>query len=90
MHLAIPISHAGDMDNVDVHGTFTPEEARKLGTISVPPVNGVWNRVGKMLMGRHLFARTAGHVFRNNVLFAAPGYSPLVIYVHAERVLLEI
>jgi hypothetical protein len=39
-NLAFPVSRIGDMDEVDVYGTFTPEEAKKLGVIFVSSIDG--------------------------------------------------
>ncbi len=33
MNVVFPVAGAGDIDAVDVFGTFTPEEARRLGVI---------------------------------------------------------
>ena len=39
-NLVSPVSQIGDMDEVDVYGTFTLKEAKKVGIISVSSVKG--------------------------------------------------
>ena len=50
------------MDEVDVYGTFTPEEAKKLGIIFVSSVDG-----SVTLDEKPLAAGTGRHTFRNDI-----------------------